>query len=115
MTQPNSSSQIQACATSRKSKNSIQALSKGLFKLNRTYRLQYESARGCHVLLFPEGMVELNETASLILGLCLNDISLMELLELLENKFPDVDLKNDVEDFLLSAFEEKWLEYTNPV
>ena len=93
----------------------LQAIRRSPFKLSKIYRFQYEPVRSGYVLLFPEGIVELNETASLILSLCLNDTSLMELFERLENKFPDAPFRNDVEDFLLSAFEEKWLEYTHPL
>ena len=30
-------------------------------KLNRLFRLQYEEAQKTHVLLYPEGMVKLNQ------------------------------------------------------
>lgn len=33
------------------------------------YRFQYEPAQKGHVLLYPEGMIKLNETAALIGGL----------------------------------------------
>ena len=37
-------------------------------RIHRHFRLQWEEAQGCHVLLYPEGMVKLNDSAALILG-----------------------------------------------
>ncbi|WP_077523787.1 pyrroloquinoline quinone biosynthesis peptide chaperone PqqD, partial [Metapseudomonas resinovorans] len=34
--------------------------------LRRGFRLQWEPAQGCHVLLYPEGMIRLNESAGAI-------------------------------------------------
>ena len=34
------------------------------------FRLQWEEAQGCHVLLYPEGMVKLNRSAGEILARC---------------------------------------------
>ncbi|MED5333233.1 MAG: pyrroloquinoline quinone biosynthesis peptide chaperone PqqD, partial [Pseudomonadota bacterium] len=35
--------------------------------LNPLFRMQYEKAQGCYVLLFPEGMIKLNPSAAEIL------------------------------------------------
>ena len=43
-------------------KNSIVAFRRG-------YRLQWEAAQDSHVILYPEGMAKLNETAAAILEL----------------------------------------------
>ena len=39
-------------------------------RLGRGFRLQWEEAQGCHVLLYPEGMVKLNRSAGEILKRC---------------------------------------------
>ncbi len=40
-----------------------------------TFRFQWEEARGCHVILYPEGMVKLNPAAGEILKRCDGDAS----------------------------------------
>ena len=37
-------------------------------RLQNHFRLQWEEAQGCHVLLYPEGMVQLNASAGTILS-----------------------------------------------
>ncbi|HIE5157346.1 TPA: pyrroloquinoline quinone biosynthesis peptide chaperone PqqD, partial [Pseudomonas aeruginosa] len=37
--------------------------------LRRGFRFQFEPAQDCHVLLYPEGMVKLNDSAGEILKL----------------------------------------------
>ena len=39
-------------------------------KLSRLYRLQWEEAQDNYVLLYPEGMVKLNQSAAEILKRC---------------------------------------------
>ncbi|MEX8493025.1 pyrroloquinoline quinone biosynthesis peptide chaperone PqqD, partial [Sphaerotilus sp.] len=39
-------------------------------RVARGFRLQWEEAQGCHVLLYPEGMVKLNRSAGEILTRC---------------------------------------------
>lgn len=39
-------------------------------RLSHRGRLEYDAKRGNHVLLFPEGLLVLNETAAAILALC---------------------------------------------
>ena len=38
--------------------------------LNKLFRLQWEPAQDAHVLLYPEGMVKLNQSAAEILKRC---------------------------------------------
>ena len=40
------------------------------FHVNPNYRLQFEEAQQCHVLLYPEGLVKLSDTAVEILRRC---------------------------------------------
>ena len=39
-------------------------------KLSRLFRMQWEEAQNAHVLLYPEGMVKLNQSAAEILKRC---------------------------------------------
>lgn len=77
------------------------ALSPGL-------RLQWEEAQRAWVLLFPEGMVTLNESAGAVLRLC-DGRSIAALVDELGRDFPDADLAEDVREFLATAQEEGWI------
>lgn len=72
-------------------------------------RFQWEEAQQSHVLLFPEGMVRLNASASEILKRCDGARTMDEIVKDLEREFPDADLHDDVRDFLEHACERGWL------
>jgi pyrroloquinoline quinone biosynthesis protein D len=81
-------------------------------RLNPMFRFQYEQAQSCHVLLFPEGMVKLNDSASEIIQLIDGNSSVQQIVKLLAAKFPDAgDLSDDVAAFLITAVEKKWIYY----
>ena len=79
-------------------------------KLSRFYRFQYEQAQGCHVLLFPEGMIQLNGTASAILKLCDGKQTVAEIICTLKQAYAEVTgLERDVIEFLQDASRQKWI------
>ena len=82
-------------------------------KLNRLFRLQFEKAQDCHVLLFPEGMIKLNPSAAEILTRVDGIKTQGEICDELRIAFPDApeDLDEDVKAFLLHAEEKKWVVY----
>ncbi|MGH8644459.1 MAG: pyrroloquinoline quinone biosynthesis peptide chaperone PqqD [Gammaproteobacteria bacterium] len=73
------------------------------------HRLQWEPAQDCYVILYPEGMVKLNGTASKILKLCTGKMSVAELIRELNAQFPDADVADDVSRFLQVAHENGWI------
>ena len=80
------------------------------FKINPQYRLQFEEAQGCHVLLFPEGLIKLSVSAAAILERCQQGTTLGKLVEELKIAFPGVDgLEDDVKAFLDDALKEDWV------
>ena len=79
--------------------------------VNNHFQLQYEDAQNCFVLLYPEGMVQLNQSAGEIMNLCDGKNSALDIAKLLEEKFEMANLKNDVEAFLIEALERKWVVY----
>ncbi|PLY07979.1 MAG: pyrroloquinoline quinone biosynthesis peptide chaperone PqqD [Arcobacter sp.] len=81
--------------------------------VNEHFQLQFEEAQECFVLLYPEGMVQLNQSAGEIMNLCDGKNSCLDIAKLLEEKFNMPDLKKDVEAFLLEAMERKWVVYGN--
>lgn len=83
------------------------------FQLNPNYRLQYEEAQQCHVLLYPEGLVKLSDTAVEILRRCADPITSDELIDALQRDYPDADsLAKDVKGFLTDAHSQDWIVAT---
>lgn len=80
--------------------------------LNNLFRLQFEKAQNCYVLLFPEGMVKLNPSAGEILARVDGKKSVSQIICELEAKFPQAgELQTDVDEFLATALEKKWVYY----
>jgi len=80
-----------------------------VFKLSPTYRLQWEPAQECDVLLYPEGMVTLNTSASEILKQLDGSRNLKTVISDLEKKFDMTGLEEDVLEFVASARERGWI------
>ena len=75
------------------------------------YRFQFEPAQNGHVLLYPEGMIKLNESASAIGGLIDGQRSVAAIIEALDLQFPGFpELGADVEQFMEVARAERWIE-----
>ncbi|AVF57215.1 UNVERIFIED_ORG: pyrroloquinoline quinone biosynthesis protein D [Pseudomonas parafulva] len=75
------------------------------------YRFQYEPAQKGHVLLYPEGMIKLNESASLIGGLIDGQRDVAAIIDALQQQFPDVpEVADDIEQFMEVARAEHWIE-----
>lgn len=78
--------------------------------LNPMFRFQWEKAQDCFVLLFPEGMVKLNGGAGEIMQLIDGIKSVQQITDTLNSKFPDAgNLALDVNEFITTAIEKKWL------
>ena len=74
------------------------------------YRYQYEPAQKGHVLLYPEGMIKLNDSASLIGGLIDGQRDVAAIISELEQQFPDVpEVADDIEQFMEVARAEHWI------
>jgi len=83
------------------------------FKINPRYRLQWEDAQQCHVLLYPEGLVKLSGTAAEILGRCQQPTRAAELIAELLREYPTADtLADDVMEFLTHARQQEWIKRT---
>ena len=75
------------------------------------YRFQYEPAQKGHVLLYPEGMIKLNESAALIGGLIDGQRDVAAIIAELDSRFPGVpELGDDIEQFMEVARAQHWIE-----
>jgi pyrroloquinoline quinone biosynthesis protein D len=78
-------------------------------RLAHGFRLQWEAAQGCHVLLYPEGMVKLNASAGEILKRCDGRADLAGIVASLETAFGRAGLREDVVAFLRLAARQHWV------
>jgi len=74
------------------------------------HRLQWEEAQQKEVILYPEGMVELNQSSAEILKLCDGTRTLAQLVTDLEAKFETTGLTNDITVFLEDALKNGWIQ-----
>ena len=77
--------------------------------LHTGFRMQYEPAQESHVLLFPEGMITLSESATEIVKRCDGSLSANGIIADLEAQFPGADLRADVLEFLVVAWDKGWI------
>ncbi len=77
--------------------------------LSRLFRMQWEETQNNYVLLYPEGMVKLNQSAAEILKRCDGQHSALAIAEELEQAFGACGLRDDVDDFLRAANERGWI------
>ncbi|MGD9835026.1 MAG: pyrroloquinoline quinone biosynthesis peptide chaperone PqqD [Piscinibacter sp.] len=76
------------------------------------FRLQWEPAQSCHVLLYPEGMVKLNGSAGEIMKRCDGQRSIGEIVAELEAAFNAQGLQGDVRAFVEMAAKQRWLTWS---
>lgn len=74
------------------------------------HRLQWEEAQQKYVILYPEGMVELNQSSAEILKLCDGSRTLPQIVAELEEKFATSGLTNDITNFLSVALQNGWIK-----
>lgn len=74
-------------------------------RIRRGFRLQFEPSQNAYVLLYPEGMVQLNESAASILKQVNGYDNVGEIISNLEQQYPQAqDIKADVLAFLEVAY-----------
>ena len=81
-------------------------------RIGSGFRLQWEPAQDCFVLLYPEGMVKLNQSAGEIMKRCDGQRDVAALVADLEAAFSTTGLEADVLAFLELARRQRWLEWT---
>jgi pyrroloquinoline quinone biosynthesis protein D len=74
------------------------------------HRLQWEEAQQKYVILYPEGMVELNQSSAEILKCCDGNRNISQIVSELEQIFNTSGLTNDVTAFLEIALNNGWIQ-----
>lgn len=82
----------------------------GCPRVSRRFRLQWEDAQNAWVLLYPEGMVKLNQSAGEILRRCDGGRTVAAIVAELEEAFGASGLAADVANFLAMARAQQWIE-----
>ena len=80
-------------------------------KINPNFQFQWEEKQNCFVLLYPEGMVQLNQSAGEILNLCDGIKNIEDINKILCEKFEVEDLTKDITVFLIEAKNRDWISY----
>ncbi len=78
-------------------------------RLSRLYRMQYEPVQTAWVLLYPEGMVKLNDSAAEILRRCNGQLSTEEIVAELEAVFNMQGIGPQVNDMLQEGVRRGWI------
>ncbi|MGR9012587.1 MAG: pyrroloquinoline quinone biosynthesis peptide chaperone PqqD [Gammaproteobacteria bacterium] len=78
-------------------------------KFSPLHRLQWEEAQQKDVILYPEGMVELNQSSAEILKMCDGTRKPDQIIVDLEQKFATTGLANDITAFLEVALKNGWI------
>ena len=78
-------------------------------ELNPNYHFRWEEPQQAHVLLYPEGIVKLNETAASILERCADGRSIAGVAADLSQQYGEANLSLDVLKFLEVAHAKGWV------
>jgi pyrroloquinoline quinone biosynthesis protein D len=78
-------------------------------ELNPNYHFRWEEPQEAHVLLYPEGIVKLNETAASILERCTDGRSIASVAADLSRQYDEANLSLDVLKFLEVAHAKGWV------
>lgn len=86
----------------------INVTSDDVIEINPMYLFRWEEPQKAHVLLYPEGVVKVNETGAAILELCNGNNSVSEIISNLNNKYT-TDVTDGVYKFLEVAHAKGWI------
>ena len=78
-------------------------------KLSRGYRMQYEQVQSAWVLLYPEGMVKLNDSSAEILRRCNGERSIEAMVADLEILFNVKGIAPQVRELLQEGMRRGWI------
>ena len=73
------------------------------------HRMQWEEAQQAWVILYPEGMVQLNDSAAEILRRCDGETPLSAVVADLEQALAETGLTDDVRELVAAALENGWV------
>ena len=78
-------------------------------KLAPLFRMQYETAQEAWVLLYPEGMVQLNQSAAEILRRCDGQHTVAQIVQDIEAQFSAQGIEPEIVNLLQEAQRRAWI------
>jgi pyrroloquinoline quinone biosynthesis protein D len=79
-------------------------------KWRRGYRLQFESSQQAWVILYPEGMIKLNDSAAAIAQQIDGSRDVASMIAELKQRYGDIaEIDGDVIDFMCVAQQHNWI------
>ena len=79
-----------------------------IIEINPMYLFRWEEPQQAHVLLYPEGVVKVNETGAAILKLCNGINTVAEVISELNDKYT-TDVTDSINKFLEVAHAKGWI------
>tara|TARA_B100000029_G_scaffold342225_1_gene334599 strand:+ start:72 stop:350 length:279 start_codon:yes stop_codon:yes gene_type:complete len=80
-----------------------------IFEIVPTFRVQWEEAQNCYVVLYPEGMVKLSQSAGEIMKRIDGKKSIIDIITEISTTFDGADVKDDVIKFLEVVYGNGWI------
>ncbi len=78
-------------------------------EIDPIYLFRWEESQESHILLYPEGVVKLNQTAGEILSCCTGEKSVREVIEELKTRYTEGDVTSGVLKFLEVSHANGWI------
>ncbi len=78
-------------------------------EINPLFMFRWEESQDSHILLYPEGVVKLNQTAGAILERVSKGLSVGELIDDLQQDYVDGDVADGVFKFLEMSHAKGWI------
>lgn len=78
-------------------------------ELSSTHHFRWEEPQQAHVLLYPEGIVKLNETAAAIIQCATGASSISVAVREIEARYAGLDLQSKIISFLEDARAKGWI------
>lgn len=80
-----------------------------IIEIAPTFRVQWEEVQDCYVVLYPEGMVKLSQSAGEIMKRINGQMTIESIIKDLETTFSENNLESDVIKFLEVAYDSGWI------
>ena len=87
----------------------IELKNETILEIVPAFRVQWEEVQNCHVVLYPEGMVKLSQSAGEIMKRIDGEKSVIDIIDDISNAFDGVDVKEDVMKFLEVVYGNGWI------
>ena len=88
---------------------SIELKNETILEIVPTFRVQWEEVQNCYVVLYPEGMVKLSQSAGEIMKRIDGEKSVIDIIDDISNVFDGADVKEDVMKFLEVVYGNGWI------